>query len=150
MKLPKSVTTVTAFSKFLALFLFILLPLVGFYIGMSYQQKIDNREVPVPSSANRIVTITMKDNDQTINAKVGDTIIVSLGEQQNWQVKLSDDKILAAFTNGIFYIHMPQGRYKAIQPGTVEISATGSPKCAKGTMCAMYLLAFHTTVAVSQ
>src|SRR3990167_9211345 len=40
MELPKSLSTVTGFSKLLALFLFILLPFVGFYIGMQYEQEI--------------------------------------------------------------------------------------------------------------
>jgi len=38
MKLPSSLTTVTIFSKFLALFLFILFPLVGFKLGIEYQR----------------------------------------------------------------------------------------------------------------
>ena len=41
MSIPKSITTVTAFSKMLAAFLFILFPLVGFRFGMSYQKSID-------------------------------------------------------------------------------------------------------------
>lgn len=35
-KLAKSLTTVTTFSKFMALMLFILLPLVAFKMGMEY------------------------------------------------------------------------------------------------------------------
>src|SRR3979411_1719351 len=34
--LPKSLTTVTPFSKYLALVLFILFPIVGFYLGVLY------------------------------------------------------------------------------------------------------------------
>ena len=40
MTLPKSLTTVTTFSKILALFLFILLPIVGFILGMEYEKQI--------------------------------------------------------------------------------------------------------------
>jgi hypothetical protein len=39
-RLPKSLTTVTPFSKALAMILFILLPFVGFYLGMNYQAAI--------------------------------------------------------------------------------------------------------------
>lgn len=39
-KLPKWLTTVTPFSKALAMILFILLPFAGFYLGMKYQQQI--------------------------------------------------------------------------------------------------------------
>lgn len=37
-KLPKYLTTVTAFSKWLTLILFITLPIAGFFFGMKYQQ----------------------------------------------------------------------------------------------------------------
>ncbi|MEK7573362.1 MAG: PsbP-related protein [Patescibacteria group bacterium] len=37
MTLPRSLTTVTTFSKILALFLFILLPFAGFYVGYKYR-----------------------------------------------------------------------------------------------------------------
>jgi hypothetical protein len=40
-RLPKSLTTVTTFSKLIALFLFILLPLAGFLIGIKYQAAVD-------------------------------------------------------------------------------------------------------------
>lgn len=38
-KLPQWLTTVTLFSKLLAMILFIALPLAGFYLGMKYQEK---------------------------------------------------------------------------------------------------------------
>ena len=41
MKLPQQLTTVTNFSKFIAMVFFILFPFVGFFVGMKYQQAID-------------------------------------------------------------------------------------------------------------
>lgn len=41
MNLPKSLTTVTMFSKILATLLFILFPLIGFRFGVTYQKSID-------------------------------------------------------------------------------------------------------------
>ncbi|MCX6730240.1 MAG: hypothetical protein NTZ55_00130 [Candidatus Roizmanbacteria bacterium] len=41
MTLPKSITTVTTFSKMLAALLFIVCPLIGFQFGISYQRGID-------------------------------------------------------------------------------------------------------------
>lgn len=38
MKLSKKLTTVTPFSKYLAMVLFIILPFVGFYLGIKYQE----------------------------------------------------------------------------------------------------------------
>ncbi len=42
MRLSKKYTTVTKFSKLLALALFILMPFIGFIIGMRYQKALDN------------------------------------------------------------------------------------------------------------
>jgi hypothetical protein len=41
MKLPKELTTVTPLSKALALSIFIVFPICGFFLGMNYQQLID-------------------------------------------------------------------------------------------------------------
>ena len=41
MKLPKNFTTVTPLSKTLAMVFFILLPFLGFYVGMLYQKQAD-------------------------------------------------------------------------------------------------------------
>ena len=47
-KLPKWLTTITPFSKYLAMSLFIVLPFVGFYLGMQYQSKTStNDEVSI-------------------------------------------------------------------------------------------------------
>jgi hypothetical protein len=40
-RLPKSLTTVTTFSKSLALILFIALPFLGFYLGFNYASILD-------------------------------------------------------------------------------------------------------------
>jgi len=50
MQLPKSFTTVTLFSKALALALFFLLPILGFYLGMEYQKLNSSQEKSKPSS----------------------------------------------------------------------------------------------------
>ncbi len=40
-KLPKELTTITPFSRLIAVVLFILLPITGFYLGTQYQESID-------------------------------------------------------------------------------------------------------------
>ena len=42
MTLPKSFTTVTTFSKILALVMFVTLPIVGFYLGIKYQNTLSS------------------------------------------------------------------------------------------------------------
>lgn len=44
MKLPKSLTTVTPFSKSLALCMFILFPILGFFLGMTYQKMLSPQD----------------------------------------------------------------------------------------------------------
>ncbi len=41
MTLPKELTTVTTISKTLALYMFIMMPIIGFLLGMKYQENID-------------------------------------------------------------------------------------------------------------
>lgn len=43
MPLPKELTTVTPLSKTIALILFILLPILSFFLGMNYQKVIENK-----------------------------------------------------------------------------------------------------------
>lgn len=41
MKLPKELTTVTPLSKYLAMLVFIIMPFIGFFYGMQYQETLD-------------------------------------------------------------------------------------------------------------
>lgn len=62
MPLPKSLTTVTPFSKFIALFLFILFPFAGFYVGIQYQTKLDHPQttlLPISPSPTETGACTM-------------------------------------------------------------------------------------------
>lgn len=45
MPLPKSLTTVTSFSKALAMVLFILFPILAFFLGMTYQESVMNLKI---------------------------------------------------------------------------------------------------------
>jgi hypothetical protein len=56
-RLPQWLTTVTLFSKLLAMSLFIILPFLGFYLGMQYQQKL-TVTTPVVSEVQKTVIPT--------------------------------------------------------------------------------------------
>lgn len=47
--LSKKYTTVTPFSRFLALALFVILPFLGFYLGMRYQKELEIKNYDVAS-----------------------------------------------------------------------------------------------------
>jgi eight-cysteine-cluster-containing protein len=64
--LPKSLTTVTTFSKILALFLFISLPFLGFYLGFKYNSLLNQAsqtpqvviQKPLPTSVTPSLSLT--------------------------------------------------------------------------------------------
>ena len=53
MPLPKSITAVTPLSKTLAVFIFILLPFIGFYLGIQYEksQNVSSAPITIPTPA---------------------------------------------------------------------------------------------------
>lgn len=69
MKLPKWATTVTPLSKTVALILFITLPIVGFYLGFTFQQNaslsnqqtIEQRKIIQPTTSPSFVSLTLRD-----------------------------------------------------------------------------------------
>jgi len=52
-KLPKSLTTVTTFSKILAMIFFIALPFLGFYLGMKYKEGITVKTDSINSTTSK-------------------------------------------------------------------------------------------------
>jgi len=68
MTLPKSLTTVTTFSKILALVLFITLPIFGFWLGMEYQKITEPVTSPIDISSEPVSTPTPT-VDETANWK---------------------------------------------------------------------------------
>ena len=61
MQLPKSLTTVTTFSKILAGVLFVTLPLVGFYLGMEYEKELTPKSSPIVRSTPKSSTDSTAD-----------------------------------------------------------------------------------------
>jgi hypothetical protein len=71
MKLPKSFTTVTPFSKLLALSLFVIFPIIGFFLGVTYQKTVTPLppQIPLESTLplrNQKVTPTEAANAQPV------------------------------------------------------------------------------------
>ncbi len=63
-KLPKSLTTVTTFSKTLAMVLFIVLPFLGFYLGFQYSYLLNQTSQP-PSAAIQKFIVNPTPSDKT-------------------------------------------------------------------------------------
>lgn len=74
MKLPKELTTVTPLSKGLAMIIFIVLPFLGFYLGMQYQQSI------FPPTVNKLNSIVLDKPDQQMPRERIITYTIEQGE----------------------------------------------------------------------
>lgn len=81
MKLSKTLTTITPFSKTLAMVLFVLLPIVGFYLGMKYQQ-LGKSEVNMQktSISNSSETKVLEEKIDLLNTSLNK--IISYSKQQ--------------------------------------------------------------------
>jgi hypothetical protein len=78
---------------------------------------------------------------------VGDTFLLALGDQQQWDVQVADQTVLARVPN-IMVVRGAQGVYRALKAGTTTLTATGTANCPAGQACPMYAIAFHLTVQV--
>jgi hypothetical protein len=87
-KLPKWLTTVTPFSKYLAMFLFILFPFVGFYLGMQYQQKVTTVRMPTPTPNQTAGWQTYTNSDHSLEFKYPPNFS---------PINVNDNKLMAAF-----------------------------------------------------
>lgn len=92
--------------------------------------------------------VTMADSGKTIAMRVGETFLLALGDQQQWDVKVDDQTVVARVPN-IMVVRGAQGVYRALKPGTTTLEATGTAICAQGQPCPMYAIAFHVTLQVS-
>ena len=157
MKLPKSVTTVTPFSKTLALLMFILFPLAGFYIGMQYQKALDayalyssNFLTSVGTNQATTVKIDMSSIDKIVYAHVGNIISISLPTNFTWGISVAPENILFIAQTGDAATNGPKMVYTASKEGKVTITANGKPKCLPGHLCSMLVIPFTTTLIISR
>lgn len=150
--LPTSLTTVTVFSKALAVLLFFIFILAGAYFGMNYQHMLDVAmfsnvlTAPGQSTGTTTKTITLEDTGKTTYVHVGDMVAFQLGTvTQRWTLSFSSD-VLKRITLGMADKIGQEGRYLVVQPGTVMVTGTGVANCPSGSMCPMYAMHFTTTI----
>ncbi len=153
MKLPKSWTTVTPFSKTLAFVLFITLPFVGFYLGMKYQQgsSLSNYQsqpisltptvVPtvLPSPNEKTITLTQQDTDNTVNLKVGDRIFLNLNLPAIYKPNIlnSNPEVLKQTSELI---------YQAVQVGEATLTVIAHPGCYPSCLLPDFRLIFKIVI----
>ncbi len=92
--------------------------------------------------------ITRADQGKTISVNSGDSFLLELGDEYSWEVNLSDQNVINRVKN-IAVIRGAQGVFRAIQPGTVSLSAAGDPTCRQSQPpCGMPSLMFVVIIVV--
>jgi hypothetical protein len=96
--------------------------------------------------AQALQTLTYADNGSTVTVAVGDSIQLQLATDGSWDVAVSDAGVLTAASGPL----PPEvrGRWQAVAPGQVSITANGGPICAPATVCPQLILHFQATVFV--
>jgi hypothetical protein len=94
------------------------------------------------------VTITIKDNQQTLALTVGEIFTLDLGALFTWEVQIGDQQIIARVPDPNATDGAPQ-RYRALAPGRTELRATGDPRCRRAQpACMMPSILFHLTISI--
>ncbi len=106
------------------------------------------------SALSPAATITLDDDNRTIQVKVGQVLNVSLKADQgmdNWQVPNPDSTVLAPTVNPAAAAArgVTLRAFKAQAPGTATLTATDRATCNPGQACSQAVRSFHVTVVVS-
>lgn len=106
-------------------------------------------QTPIPpQTGDGGLTITLADNGKTIGMKVGDTVLLKLGYEYDWNITIADETIISRVKN-IMVINGAQGVYQALKAGTTVMSISGDPACRASTPpCMMPSMLFQVTIVV--
>ena len=98
-------------------------------------------------TSNQIVTLAQ--NNQEIYLKKGESFLLKLGNNYDWNIDISDQNIVSRVVN-IMVINGAQGIYKAHNPGTATLTAQGDPFCLSSIpRCAMPSILFRVNITVT-
>jgi len=78
---------------------------------------------------------------------VGESFLLQLEEDNNWEVQVADMNIVSR-KMGVMVIRGAQGIFEARAAGKTELTATGTPNCAEGTPCPAIARLFRLTIEV--
>jgi len=102
-----------------------------------------------PTQAGGLV-ITRANNGQTITLHVGDRFVLSLGDEYQWTVDITDQTVLHRVVN-ITPLRGSQGVYEALKPGATQLIAAGDPACRQSKPpCMLPSYSFELNVTVIQ
>jgi hypothetical protein len=93
------------------------------------------------------IVVTIANDGTTLHLAVGQQFTLSLGNGEDWMVKVADEQVVQHVT-GTPLPAGAQGIYEARKPGATVLSAVGSPHCTSG-VCPLFRLAFSVSITVS-
>jgi plastocyanin/predicted secreted protein len=98
-------------------------------------------------TSNQIVTLAQ--NNQEIYLKKGESFLLKLGNNYNWNIDISDQTVVSRVIN-IMVINGAQGIYEAHSSGTATLTAQGDPFCLSSVpRCAMPSILFRVNIIVT-
>jgi len=93
--------------------------------------------------------VTLEQNNHEIYLKKGESFLLKLGNNYNWNIDISDQTIVSRIIN-IMVINGAQGIYKAHNTGTTTLTAQGDPLCLSSIpRCAMPSILFRVNITVT-
>ncbi len=93
-------------------------------------------------------TVTLADDGHTLTFHAGQSFLLELGEEYDWNVTVSDQSIVSRKVN-VLTVRGAQGIYDAHKAGTTTLIATGDPVCRNANPpCALASRQFHVQIVV--
>ena len=93
------------------------------------------------------IRVTQADNGRTLTLRVGQTFLLALGNNLDWNVTVADPTVVSRVVN-VTVVRGAQGIYRANQAGQTTLTATGRPICAPNQACPMFIQLVKVNLAV--
>lgn len=93
--------------------------------------------------------ITLQDNNNKIHLNKGDSFLLKLGDNYNWNVNINNQTVVSRVPN-VMVIRGAQGIYDAHNPGEAVLTAIGDPLCRSVIpACGIPSIMFRVDIVVS-
>ena len=102
-----------------------------------------------PTSPVGVRVITRANQGQTLQLVIGDTFAVRLEGETNWEIQITNPRVVAASDHTATSDPREQGVYRARAAGVTELLAVALPSCAKDhPPCRVMAPAFQVLIVV--
>lgn len=103
---------------------------------------------PATAPANGLLEVTAADYGRTIELRVGERLLLNLGEGGAWAVEIADPRVLGPLADASIP-EGTQGVFEAHAAGTTALTAVNAPACLQARPpCKLPIRTFEVTVVV--